>query len=94
VLDKFEARNFTILAVNLEPAQREQVLPLMKALRVDFVPVESTWEWAEKEYNVLGTPANALVDQQGRIMFRPSVHDDATRRVLENEVEALLNRGS
>ena len=34
----------------------------------------------------------ALIDQQGRIMFRPEVHDDASRVVLEREVEALLGR--
>ena len=33
-----------------------------------------------------------LIDQQGRIMFKPSVHDADTRIVLERQVEALLNR--
>ena len=76
----------------MEPAQREQVLPLLSAMRVGFVPLESSWEWAEKQYQVQGTPATALIDQQGRIMFRPEVHDDASRVVLEREVEALLGR--
>ena len=67
-------------------------MPLIRAMRVGFVPVESSWEWAEKTYQVQGTPATALIDQQGRIMFRPEVHDDASRVVLEREVEALLGR--
>ena len=78
----------------MEPAQREQVLPLLSAMRVGFVPLESSWEWAEKQYQVQGTPATALIDQQGRIMFRPEVHDDASRVLLEREVEALLGRST
>jgi hypothetical protein len=70
------------------------VLPLLAAMRVGFVPLESDWTWAEKQYQVQGTPATALIDQQGRVMFRPEVHDDASRVVLEREVEALLGRSS
>lgn len=81
-----------MLAVNLEPAQRPSVLPLLTAMRVGFVPLESDWDWAAKHYDVQGTPANALIDSEGRIVFRPQVHDAASRLVLEREVEALLNR--
>lgn len=92
MLDKFKQRDFTILAVNLSSTQREFVMPLLKAMRCDFVPLESTWEWAEKTYGVTGTPANLLIDGGGRIVFRPVVHDAATRVFLERQVEALLNR--
>ena len=54
----------------------------------------SDWTWADKNYGVKGTPDTALVDQQGRIMFKPHVHDAETRGVMEREVEALLNRGT
>jgi hypothetical protein len=83
-----------VLAINLEPTQRESVLPLLAAMRVGFVPLESEWAWAEKHYDVQGTPSNALIDAQGRIVFRPEVHDSASRVVLEREVEALLDRAS
>jgi hypothetical protein len=92
VLDKYKTRGLEILAINLEPTQRQSVLPLMKAMGVSFVPLESDWPWAEKEYGVTGTPEAALVDQQGRIMFKPVVHDAATRALFERQVEALLNR--
>jgi hypothetical protein len=81
-----------VLAINLEPAQRQSVLPLLAAMRVGFVPLESDWDWAATHYDVQGTPSNALVDQQGRIVFRPDVHDTRTRIVLERQVEALLDR--
>ena len=81
-----------MLAINLEPTQREGVLPLLAAMRVGFVPLESDWAWAETHYGVQGTPANALIDAQGRIVFRPEVHDTASRILLERRVEALLDR--
>jgi len=81
-----------VLAINLEPTQRQSVLPLLAAMRVGFVPLESEWEWAEKHYDVQGTPSNALIDAQGRIVFRPEVHDTASRVVLERQVESLLDR--
>jgi len=94
VLDKFENRGFAVLAINVEADQKDLVVPVMKALGVRFVPLSSDWTWAEKNYGVKGTPDTALVDQQGRIMFKPHVHDAETRGVMEREVEALLNRGA
>ena len=81
-----------MLAINLEPAQRQSVLPLLAAMRVGFVPLESDWDWAATHFDVQGTPSNALVDQQGRIVFRPVVHDIPSRILLERQVEALLDR--
>jgi hypothetical protein len=91
VLEKYENRGFAVLAINLEPTQRESVLPLLAAMRVAFVPLESEWAWAEKHYDVQGTPSNALIDAQGRIVSRPVVHDAASRITLERQIEALLN---
>jgi hypothetical protein len=81
-----------VLAINLEPAQHPSVLPLLAATGIRFLPLESDWTWAEKEYGVDGTPAAMLLDQQGRIMFRPEVHDAATRAMLERQLDALLSR--
>ena len=81
-----------MLAINVEPEQRDLVVKVMTALGVGFVPLQSDWQWAEQNYGVKSTPETALVDQRGRIMFKPHVHDAATRDVLAREVEALLNR--
>jgi len=94
VLDKYENRGFDVLAINLEPAQRRSVLPLLTAMGIGFVPLESDWMWADQQYGVQGTPETALIDPHGRIMFRPYVHDAATRAVLEREIDALLNRAA
>ena len=92
MFETYRDRGFTVLAINVEPDQRGLVAPVMTALGVNFVPLQSDWKWAEDHYGVKSTPETALVDQQGRIMFRPHVHDEETRGVLAREVEALLTR--
>jgi hypothetical protein len=67
-------------------------VPLLTAMGITFVPLESDWTWADQNYDVQGTPEALLLDQQGRIMFKPAVHDAETRAMLERQVEALLNR--
>jgi hypothetical protein len=92
VFDKYERRGLSVLAINLEPTQRASVMPLLTAMGITFVPLESDWSWAEQNYGVQGTPEALLLDQQGRIMFKPAAHDAETRAMLERQVEALLNR--
>ena len=92
MLDKYEPRGLTVLAINLEPAQRQAVLPLLAASGIRFIPLESDWAWAQKEYGVEGTPEALLLDEQGRIMFKPAVHDAETRMILERQIYALLAR--
>jgi peroxiredoxin len=92
VFEKFEGRGLAMLAINCEPSQRASVLPLLAAMGITFAPVESDWAWAEQQYDVTGTPEALLIDQQGRIMFKPSVSDTDTRLGLERQVEVLLNR--
>lgn len=88
----YRDRGFDVLAINVEPEQRSLVTPVMAALGVGFVPLQSDWKWAEANYGVKGTPETALIDQDGRIMFKPHVHDAETRGILAREVEALLDR--
>ena len=92
MFEKFESRGFTVLSINVEPEQRALAIPVMAALGVRFTPVNGDWKWAEDNYGVKGTPDTALVDQQGRIMFKPHVHDAETEAMLEGEIEALLSR--
>jgi len=50
----------------------------LTALGVGFCPCRAIGS-GEQNYGVKGTPETALVDQQGRIMFKPHVHDAETR---------------
>jgi tetratricopeptide (TPR) repeat protein len=92
VLQKYESRGLAVLAINLEPTQRPSVQPLLAAMGITFVSLESDWAWADEHYGVTGTPEALLLDQHGRIMFKPVVHDADTRLGLERQVEALLDR--
>jgi|SRR5581483_3000279 len=92
VLETFEGRGFVVLAINLEPTQRQQVLALLKATGITFTPLESNWDWAKKEFGIDGTPAAFLIDRDGRVMFHPEVHDAETRVMLERQVESLISR--
>ena len=92
MFEKYRSRGLNVLAINLEPTQRASVLPLLAAMGITFDSLESDWPWAEQNYGVQGTPEALLLDQQGRIMFKPVVHDAETQAMLERQVEALLNR--
>ncbi len=94
VLDKYTPQGFAILSINVVTEEDEFVLPFMKGNGYGFLPLKSDWEWAKKTYHVGGTPTNFLIDAQGRIVFRPRVHDAESQRTLELEIESLLAHAS
>ncbi|HWR34582.1 MAG TPA: redoxin domain-containing protein [Clostridia bacterium] len=90
-LQKFSSRGFTILAINTKPDEDNKVKDIMK--KYDFIPLKSPHgKWAQETYKVTGTPANFLLDGQGRVIFRPFIHDSQSLRVFEREIEELLGR--
>jgi hypothetical protein len=92
VLEKYRGRGFVILAVNTEPEQDELVVPFIRNSKYGFVPARSGVDWKKSSYKVVGTPSNFLIDAQGRILFKPRVHNEVTERTLELEIEALVGR--
>ena len=93
-LDKYSARGFVILAINLEPPEDDMVLPYLKNNRFGFIPLKSNWEWAKEHYGIRGAPANFLLDQTGRVVFKPGViRSEEAHRTFELQIEALLARG-
>jgi hypothetical protein len=81
-----------VLAVNIHPPENALVVPFMKGNGYDFLPLEGGDKWAEETYKVRGTPANFLIDAQGRVVFKPDARSPEAGRTLEREVEALLRR--
>ena len=93
MLERYRDRNFVILALNVVEDQNAFVLPLFDTKGYQFIPLKSSWKWAEENFGVKGTPANFLIDDRGRIMFKPEpAHDVRNREALAQQVEALLQR--
>jgi thiol-disulfide isomerase/thioredoxin len=91
VLDKFASRGFVILALNVYPEEDAFVMPYMTNNHFTFRPLKTDTDWAEKNYNARGFPTNALVDTQGRVIFKPGVvRGEQEQRTLELQVETLL----
>ncbi|HUL73876.1 MAG TPA: redoxin family protein [Vicinamibacterales bacterium] len=91
VLDKFKDRGFVILALNVYPEEDAFVMPYMTNNHFSFRPLKTDADWAEKNYGARGYPTNALVDAEGRVIFRPGViRGESEQRTFELQVETLL----
>jgi tetratricopeptide (TPR) repeat protein len=91
VLEKYGPRGFVILSPNVHPAEDQFVLPYLKGYGYGFIPLRASQEFAEKQYNARGMPANFLIDREGRVLYKPRVIRGAeAQRTLELQIEALL----
>ena len=91
--DKYKAKGFEIVAVNIVAAEDGQALQTMKDKKVNFIGLKMPDpEFAAREYRVAGAPTNFLLDKQGRVIFKPAIHDRETARTFELEIELLLKR--
>lgn len=70
----------------------QEVLSYFRDNKYDFPSLKCKLEWAEKTLSIRNMPSNLLVDQRGKTVFRPVVHDAQSQRSLELMVEALLSR--
>ena len=93
ILDKY-AGKFVILAVNVHPAESDLVLPYMTGMHWGFIPLRSDEDFASKIYKARGFPTNFLIDQEGRIVYKPgSVRGPDAQRTMELQIEAILAKG-
>ena len=84
-----------ILAINVHPNEDQFVMPYMKGNAYDFIPLRADETWASRDYKARGYPANYLVDQDGRIVYKPGVVRGADgQRKLEMQIETILSRSS
>jgi tetratricopeptide (TPR) repeat protein/thiol-disulfide isomerase/thioredoxin len=95
ILDKYTARGLVIVSPSVHPAEDALVLPYMTGMHWGFIPVHSTGEYAEKAYGARGFPSNYLIDQEGRILYKPGViRGGEAQRGLEIQIETLLQHSS
>jgi thiol-disulfide isomerase/thioredoxin len=91
IQDRFQGQGFRIVAANVMAAQDDLVLPLLKGLKLGFIPLKASDQIAAA-YGVRGYPTNFLIGPDGRIWFRTGPVDDAGKmRTLELQIEALLS---
>lgn len=81
-----------MIGVNIHPDEDELVAPFIRNNKYGFVPVKAALDAQKSSYQVVGTPSNFLIDGEGRIIFRPRVHNEVTERTLELEIEALVKK--
>ncbi len=95
VLDKYKDRGFVILALNVYPQEDDMVMPYLRNNAFTFRPLKTDTDWAEKSYGARGFPSNYLVDQDGRIVFKPGViRGEREQRSFELQIEMLLDRAA
>jgi hypothetical protein len=93
VLKTYQDKNFVVLAINIHPNEDVQVPGIMKEGGYDFITLKApAGDWATKTYGIMGTPANFLLDEEGRVIFRPAIHSPETARLFEQEVQSMLDR--
>jgi thiol-disulfide isomerase/thioredoxin len=93
--EKFKARGFEVLALNVHPEEDPFVVPYMKNNKFLFRPLRTDLKFAEEQYKARGFPANFLVDHKGRIVFTPGVvSNEETIAMFERQIEQLLDRAA
>jgi thiol-disulfide isomerase/thioredoxin len=94
ILDKYASKGLVIVSPNVHPKEDPLVLPYMQGMHWGFIPVHSDSDFAEKSYGARGSPANFLIDQQGRVVYKPGVIRGLdAQRTLELQIEAVLEHG-
>jgi thiol-disulfide isomerase/thioredoxin len=87
---KYKKQGVIVLAINDQEGQEDEVVPLFKSMGYDFVPLEGTQDWVDREYHVRGFPTTFLVGADGRVYFHPHLYDGLEERTAELEVQELL----
>ncbi len=96
-LDKVQKKigrdKFEILAINVHTDEDEYVLPYLKGMKFDFVPLRGSQEFAEKDWNAYGYPTNYLIDPQGRMTARlGNVVGEENEHIFELQIRMMLER--
>jgi thiol-disulfide isomerase/thioredoxin/Tfp pilus assembly protein PilF len=92
IFEKYKNQGFAVIAINIEPAQDDFVLSLLRGYKLDFIPAQDDKK-VSMAYDVQGVPANFLIGADGRIWFHPKrpISDLSKQRTLELQVESLLH---
>jgi tetratricopeptide (TPR) repeat protein len=92
VFEKYKNQGLAVITINIEPAQNDFVLSLLRGYKLDFIPAQDDMK-VSMAYEVRGVPDNFLIGADGRIWFHPKlpISDLSKQRCLELQVESLLH---
>jgi len=93
--DEYGPERLVILALNIETTEDSAVLSLFKNLKLSFIPLQSpTAGWADVTFDIKSAPVNMLIDQEGRLLFKPELDSTYQRKDLERSIGELLASNS
>ena len=65
----------------------------LKEKGITFPSLKGSWEAARAKYGVDGTPANFLIDRQGRVLFKHfGFRGEEGVKHMGSEIETMLSR--
>jgi thiol-disulfide isomerase/thioredoxin len=94
VVDSFKGDSLVYIGMNVLPSQDGFVIPFMKNTKYSFIPVRGTFPFVEKNFGAKGAPANFLIDNDGKIIFKDFRIDKTNHRTLELMIASLLEKES
>lgn len=93
IVERFHDQPFTVLAINTHPQEGFKVKDFLEGNGYRFRALQTpTEDWAEKNYKVVGTPSNFLLDERGRIVAEPRLYDHETEERLGQLIIELLKK--
>jgi thiol-disulfide isomerase/thioredoxin len=92
VFEKYKSQGLAVITINIEPAQDDFVLSLLRGYKLNFIAAQDDKK-VSTAYEVRGVPDNFLIGADGRIWFHPRlpISDLAMQRSLELQIESLLD---
>ncbi|HKI86871.1 MAG TPA: redoxin domain-containing protein [Thermoanaerobaculia bacterium] len=93
VVEHFSGKPFVVLSLNTHPKEAYKVAGFMHRNDYHFTALQTPGEeWCKKNYGVIGTPSNFLLDGEGRIVAEPRLYDTRLETQLEQQIGELLAR--
>lgn len=90
---KLRSDKFVMYAVNINPSENADVLPLFKNGKYPYPALRVPHEqWASETYDIQSAPQNILIDAAGRLVLRLEFGTPEECAISEQEIESLLQR--
>jgi hypothetical protein len=90
LLRKYGKHGFSVLVINTSPGGADNASALVRKLGYSFKLAHAPAGWK----HAMGRGANFIIDQQGRVVFRPDFNGPRDLKTADRLIAGLLRRGS